>query len=233
MFPLKDDNPTRRFPVLTVLLILINALAFRLEFVLPPADRENLMRAFGLVPAAFPGPGGLGFAALFTSQFLHGGVLHLGGNMLYLWIFGNNVEDYVGRLLFIPFYLACGAAAGATQILVHPHSLVPTIGASGAIAGVLGAYFVLFPRARVHTLVFLGLFIRMVRVPAGLWLALWFVIQILFALVTARTEGGTAWFAHAGGFAAGALFILLSRPRITRERRWTAFSGRSWLGLEP
>jgi membrane associated rhomboid family serine protease len=185
------------------------------------------------VPARFArSPWGWSVLTLFTSQFLHGGVLHLAGNMLYLWIFGNNVEDHSGHVVFLPFYLGCGAAAGLTQVVMHPHSAVPTIGASGAIAGVLGAYFVLFPRARVHTLFFFGFFVRIVPVPARLWLVIWFAMQLAFALVSHGEEGGTAWFAHAGGFAFGLLAILLFSRPAAGQRHWSQFNGRNWLGMD-
>jgi membrane associated rhomboid family serine protease len=218
MFPLRDDNPTRRFPILTVGLIVINVIVFLLELDLDPSQRETLVKAMGVVPVRFThGPGGGDLITLFTSQFLHGSFLHLIGNMLYLWIFGNNIEDYLGRVLFLPFYFVAGAIAAMAQIMIHADSLIPTIGASGAIAGVLGAYLVLFPRAQVHTLVVLIIFIRVVPIPAAWWLGAWFVIQVVAGMTTVGREGGVAWFAHIGGFAFGALAILLLAPRRSKR----------------
>lgn len=226
MFPLKDDNPTRRFPVLTVGLILINVVVFFFEMSLGPPQIEALLNRFGVVPARFD-EGRLGHAVLtlFTSQFLHGGVLHVGGNMLYLWIFGNNIEDQLGRTGFLFFYLAGGAIAALAQVLSNPQSTVPAVGASGAIAAVLGAYLVLFPKAQVHTLIILFIFIRIVPVPAALWLGIWFAIQVFSAAGSRTQEGGVAWFAHAGGFVFGVLVALLSAPARRRVRSGREFSG--------
>ncbi len=229
MFPLKDDNPTMRRPILTVLLIAVNIAVFLAEIGPWHAAVGEVVARFGLVPARLTSgePGAL--LTLFSSQFLHGGFLHLGGNMLYLWIFGNNIEDHLGRRAFLPFYLACGASAGLAQAIANPQSTVPTIGASGAVAGVLGAYALLFPRARVHTLVFVLLFIRIIPVPAALWLGIWFFIQI-FAAVLDRTQegGGVAWFAHLGGFAVGFLAVRFLAPRARRPVDGM-FGGARWL----
>jgi membrane associated rhomboid family serine protease len=231
MFPLKDDNPTRRFPVLTVGLMVVNVLIFLLEWRLPAATWSAMMQNLGVVPVRlFGGSASSSIMTLLTSQFLHGSWLHLGGNMLFLWIFGNNVEDHLGRVLFLPFYLASGVAAGLAQALVHPHSQIPTIGASGAIAGILGAYFVLYPKAQVHTLVIIIVFIRIITVPASLWLGVWFLLQLALALASGGHDGGTAWFAHLGGFVFGALVILLTRPLRRREAPLIGFGGRGWLG---
>jgi membrane associated rhomboid family serine protease len=230
MFPFKDDNPTRRFPLLTVLLIALNVLVYLLEWRLPPAGWATLVQGLGVVPARlFDGHGSGGFVSLITSQFLHGSWLHLGGNMLFLWIFGNNVEDHLGRLYFLPFYIASGVVSGLVQAVVHPHSYIPTIGASGAIAGVLGAYFLLFPRAKVHTLVILVIFVRVITLPAALWLGIWFVLQFLLALWTLGEDGGTAWFAHLGGFVFGACLILLTAPLRREDFPLRGFGGRGWL----
>jgi membrane associated rhomboid family serine protease len=160
--------------------------------------------------------------SIFTSMFLHGGWLHLGGNMLYLWIFGNNVEDILGHIRFLVFYLICGAIAAALQVFFSLGSIVPMIGASGAIAGVLGAYYLKFPRARVQTLVFLFFFVTVIWLPAGLLLLIWFLGQLLNSLQSvgpAAGRGGVAFFAHIGGFAAGYLLIRMFEPRRRRPRR--------------
>jgi membrane associated rhomboid family serine protease len=207
--PLRDDNPTRRFPYLTVALIAVNTAIF-LYSLTSPRGFQGFILEYGAIPGAISS-----LAApltLLTSMFLHGSVLHLAGNMLYLWIFGNNIEDVLGPARFILFYLASGLAAGLIQVAVNPASNVPMIGASGAVAGILGAYWVLFPRARVNTLVFLIFFIQVIPIPASIVLGLWFLMQLL----NVGMGGGVAWFAHIGGFLTGALLIRLytfRRPR--------------------
>jgi membrane associated rhomboid family serine protease len=216
--PLRDENPTRRVPVVTVLLIAANVVVF-LWTSFGPAGLEASVLRFGAVPYELTHPGqtaGYGveraapWLALFLSMFLHGGFLHLAGNMLYLWIFGNNIEDVLGPLRFLLFYFLGGIAAGLTHTLLQPASKVPMIGASGAIAAVLGGYALLFPKARVHTLIFLIVYIRVIPVPAVLVLGLWFLLQLL----NAGGGGDVAWFAHIGGFLAGLLLALL----MTRKR---------------
>ncbi len=234
MFPLKDDIPTRTTPVITVALIALNVLVFLYQISLQGDGSPDGLRAsrdfileFGLVPcrltgACEPGSGLLPpVLTVLTSMFLHGGLLHVGGNMLYLWIFGNNVEDTLGHGRFVVFYLMSGAAAAAAQTALSTTSSVPMIGASGAVSGVLGAYLLLFPRANVLTLVVFGFFVRVVRIPAILVLGLWFVVQFVSGLAmwgagTARGEavgGETAWFAHLGGFLAGMVLLFAIRPR--------------------
>jgi len=231
MLPLKDDNPTARTPVLTWLLIAVNTVVFAVQLFAPPVTSENMVRIFALVPLHFSdGSLAWGVFTLFSSQFLHGSVAHLGGNMLYLWIFGNNIEDHLGRVRFLPFYLGCGAAAGLAHVLSGPSSTVPTIGASGAIAGILGAYVALFPRARIHTLILLPLFIQIVKVSAMVWLGFWFVLQIAFAVLSDVSGGGVAWYAHAGGFAFGFLAIRAFRSRPRRRVSYPEFEGRTWAG---
>ena len=217
--PLRDENPTSRLPVVTVLLIAANAAVFLLQAV-APGGLESAAVRFGAVPyeithfrslpetAAFPP-----LLTLLTSMFIHGSLFHLLGNMLYLWIFGNNIEDRLGPVRFALFYLVCGVAASLTHILAQPGSRVPMIGASGAIAGVLGAYWVLFPRARVKTFIFLIFYIDVVPIPARIILGLWFLVQIL----NIGMGGGVAWFAHIGGFLAGLLFIRLALGRAFRR----------------
>ena len=214
MIPLRDANPTARPSVLTIGLIAANFVIFAyelwLEQVGAPADLERFFTDFGVVPAQLTADplGGTvpAAAALLTSQFLHGGWMHILGNMLYLWIFGNNVEDLLGRLPFLLFYLGGGIVAGLAQVAIDPASDVPLVGASGAIAAVLGAYLVWFPRARVLSLVFLGLFYQLVSIPAIFVLGFWFVLQLLdgvAVLGATSSAGGVAYFAHIGGFAAG------------------------------
>ena len=231
MLPLKDFNPTRRLAVLTIALIAINAIVFLYQFQKPDDDSLGGQIAFacefGVVPdhlvngadPAEPGPSsgaqqvtcqGLnqenpGWLTVLTSMFLHGGWLHLLGNMLFLWIFGNNVEDRLGRIRFIPFYLICGAVAALTQALADRSSEIPLIGASGAISGVLGAYLLLYPRAMVLTLI---LPIFLVPIPAWLMLGLYFLLQFVYLGGEATVNGGgVAYLAHIGGFVAGLALI--------------------------
>jgi len=213
--PLSDENPTSRFPLVTIGLIALNVLIFASQAVSPQGLQSAALR-FGAIPYAITHFRSLGEAPAFpplltlvTSMFLHGGLFHLLGNMLYLWIFGNNIEDVLGPLKFVLFYITSGLAAGLAQVLAMPGSRVPMIGASGAIAGVLGAYAVLFPRARVKTFVFLFFYISVVPIPAGIVLGLWLVLQLL----NVGLGGGVAWFAHIGGFAVGAALILPVRRR--------------------
>lgn len=211
MFPLRDDNPTARAPVVTVALIGTCALVFLWQFQAGGVDLVALR--YGLIPArlfggaADPAGAAAAPATVLTSMFLHGGIMHLIGNMLFLWIFGDNVEDATGRLRFLAFYLLAGAGAAATQVAMAPHSGIPMIGASGAVSGVLGAYLLLYPRAQVATLVFLGIFITVIRIRAWVLLLVWFGGQALPALTTPPGAPGVAWFAHVGGFVAGAALI--------------------------
>ena len=226
MFPLKDDIPSRTTPFVTCGLIALNVLIFLYQVSLQGAGSPDGVGAardfvfeFGLVPCRLTGDcasgGGLLPPALtvLTSMFLHGGILHVGGNMLYLWIFGNNVEDTLGHGRFVVFYFVSGVAAAAAQVALSAASSVPMIGASGAVAGVLGAYLLLFPRANVLTLIIFGFFWRIVRIPALLVLGFWMVVQILNGLGSFGAGGGVAWFAHIGGFFAGMGLILLFKPR--------------------
>jgi membrane associated rhomboid family serine protease len=232
MIPLKDDIPTRTVPLVTVGLIVANVLAFLYQASLEFTDDPAALRAaqefvfeFGLIPCRLTGscavPGGFPnpVATIFTSMFLHGGLFHIAGNMLYLWIFGNNVEDTLGHGRFLGFYLLAGVAAALAQTAVGPASKVPMIGASGAVSGVLGAYLILYPHASVLTLVTFGFFIRIVRIPAMIVLGFWIVVQLLNGLVTfgAGARGGVAWFAHIGGFLAGLLLLWILRPHRRRS----------------
>jgi membrane associated rhomboid family serine protease len=223
MIPLKDDNPTVLTPVVTIGVIALNVLVFVYQASLGRAETA-FVSAFGAVPVALFGGEAMSpippTVTLFTAMFLHGGVMHIGGNMLYLWIFGNNIEDVMGHGRFVLFYLLCGVAAAYAHALSAPSSVVPMIGASGAISGVLGAYLLLFPRARVLTLIPLGFFTRMIYVPAAWVLGFWILIQFVNGtLSVGQRGGGVAWFAHVGGFLAGMALIHLfvqrrSRPRV-------------------
>jgi membrane associated rhomboid family serine protease len=214
MIPLRDLNPAGRLPYVTVGLILVNAALFFYELSLGPQGLETFLFDSAFVPSRMfgDGAGGLGFAtgSILLSMFLHGGWMHFLGNMLYLWIFGDNIEDRLGHLRFIVFYLAAGYAATAAHAFFNSASTVPAIGASGAMAGVLGAYLVLHPKARIHSLVFLGFFITRVEVPALVFLPVWFLIQFfsgIASLGTAADAGGVAWFAHIGGVVAGPVLL--------------------------
>ncbi len=222
MIPLKDDNPARTAPLVTVALILVNIAVFVYELLLPPQAREVFVGSMGVVPHELTGatlrnPEALlhGGTTLFTAMFVHGGLAHVAMNMLYLWIFGNNIEDVVGHGRFLVFYLVCGLLASFSQVAVSPGSDVPMIGASGAISGVLGAYAIMFPTARVQTLLFFVFFIRVVPIPAIIVLGFWFLLQLLNA--GPANPGGVAVFAHIGGFVAG--LILIAGFRRTRSRQ--------------
>jgi rhomboid family protein len=215
MIPLRDANPTRRTPVVTLGLIVVCFVVFGWELGLQATSEASLnafVTEWGVVPAELLAAWGAGqfvsqeTATLVTSQFLHGGWLHLLGNLLYLWIFGNNIEDRLGSALFLFFYLGGGVVAGLTQVAIDPDSSVPLIGASGAIAATLGAYIVLFPGARITTLVFLGFFYQLIEVPAILVLGFWFLLQLLDGIGSLGMESGAgvAFFAHIGGFVFGA-----------------------------
>jgi len=213
MIPLRDINPTRRVPLITVIFIAVNVLVFLYEQTLSERGLTRLFLQYGATPAHFfDGAVSVSDAlTLITSMFLHGGWLHIGGNMLYLWIFGNNIEDRLGAVRFIAFYFLTGLAAGFLQIVIDPSSRSPMVGASGAIAGVLGGYIVLFPRARVQTLVFFFIFVQVVSVPAVLLLGWWFFLQLLNGVMSLGeyASGGVAFFAHIGGFIAGAMLICI------------------------
>jgi len=224
VIPLRDRNPTRRAPVVTLALIGACVLAFLIELSVTASGGDAALEAFfqrwGAVPADITGALEAGdyvgrpMIGMVTSMFLHGGWLHLLGNMLFLWIFGNNVEDRLGRLPFLLFYLVGGIAAALAQVVIAPTSTVPLVGASGAIAAALGAYIVLFPGARILSLVFLGFFYQLFEVPALVVLGYWFVLQLVsgFAGLGAQTaQGGVAFFAHIGGFVLGVVVGLLLR----------------------
>ncbi len=210
MIPIEDENPTRRVPYVNWTLILVNIAVFVYTLANGSVfnqncDPGNTICNYGLVPAQIAA--GTGLITLLTSMFLHGGFLHIGGNMLYLYVFGDNVEDLAGHVGYVIFYLTAGVIGALAHVASDPSSTVITIGASGAISGVLGAYVRKFPHARVRTIVYFGFFIRLTRVPAMFLIGFWFAYQLLFALL--GIEGGVAYFAHVGGFIAGFLLSTL------------------------
>ncbi len=241
MFPLRDDNPTVKPAIVTWLIIGINIVVW-LFFQGAGSDASVAASVchYGLIPGellrtvspgtAFPmGPGlscvidqGRAPSHLLTSMFLHGSWGHVLGNMWFLFIFGDNVEEAFGHLKFTLFYLVSGLVAAALQVVMDPHSMIPMVGASGAISGVLGAYLVLYPRARVHNLLFLGFYLTTVRLPAWVMLGYWIALQVLGGLLQGQNAGGTAFWAHIGGFAAGIALGLLFAMPIRRAQRWAA-----------
>jgi len=217
MFPVSDVIPSRTVPYVTIGIIALNALAFVFELTLSDRQLQVFIDAYGVVPAFFSWP------SVLTSMFLHSGWLHILGNMLYLWIFGDNVEDYLGHGRYLLFYLGCGATAAVAQVAVNPNSLVPMIGASGAIAGVMGAYFVFYPRSRVLTAIFILFFLDLVEIPAIFFLGIWFLMQLFSGVgsIGARAaDGGVAFWAHVAGFAGGALYGALRKFQLTARREY-------------
>ena len=220
MIPIKDHNPTRRKPYINLLLIAANLGVFGYQTFYMPKGPAGLINALGVVPRELLSLTDMGTPTpvpipltLLSAMFIHGGWLHLFGNMLYLWIFGDNVEDRLGHGRYLLFYLSCGVIAALVHVFIFPRSTIPCVGASGAISGVLAAYLFFFPRARVTTLFIIFFFIRIIRLPAVVLLGLWIVLQAVggMAELSARA-GGVAWFAHLGGFGAGALLALVIRP---------------------
>jgi membrane associated rhomboid family serine protease len=238
VFPLRDDNPTLHTPFVTIVLILANVGVW-LYVQGMGYDADVMVRSvctFGAIPAEITGqagaaaqagrdqlvcePGGLTHGAVLTSMFLHGGWLHLIGNMWFLWLFGNNVEDSMGHLRFLLFYTLTGVAAAAAQVFSAPDSLVPMVGASGAISGVMGAYLLLYPRIRIETLFIFVIILRIIRVPAWFVLFLWFALQLLAGYADPMGTSGVAVWAHVGGFVAGVLLVkIFEDRRLTAERR--------------
>jgi len=224
MIPLKDDNPSQITPIVNYALIAVCVLVFLWQMTLGPEGGQAAVYALGVIPAVLLGDAHLPpdiavvgpWATVITSMFLHGGILHLLGNMLYLWIFGDNVEDSMGHVRFIVFYVLCGVAAVFAQALPDPSSQVPMIGASGAISGVLGAYLLLFPHARILVLIPLGFVMQSTRLPAMWVLLLWFGLQFLSNLMQGAGGGGVAFRAHIGGFIAGIVLIPLFKHRNAR-----------------
>ena len=217
MIPLRDTNPTNKTPVITITLIVLNVLIYLYEWLIStePAQMMAFFDQWAIIPTQLTHNFGPEAITLFSAMFLHGSWVHLGGNMLYLWIFGDNIEDRMGKGRFIVFYLLSGLAASAAQIIIDPNSSTPNVGASGAIAGVLGGYLILYPTARILTLVFRFL----TQVPAYVVLGFWFVLQLFqgigsLSVVTDAQEGGIAFFAHIGGFVAG---MILVKPFLLRR----------------
>ncbi len=224
LIPVRDDNRKKIFPLMTILILAVNVAVFIYQMM--QHDAQAFVYRYGAIPWEIfhfqelpdlkvnfrtPVPNIL---TLVTSMFLHGGLLHLLGNMLYFWIFADNVEALTGHFRFLWFYLFCGVAAALTHVMLSPDSTVPMIGASGAISGVLGAYFIRFPRTRVHILFFFFIIIRIFKVPASVMLGIWFLMQMMSAMGTQnQNEGGVAWFAHIGGFLAGILLIFIFEKR--------------------
>ncbi len=218
MFPIRDTQRSYSRPVVTIILIVINVLVFLFEVSLNPWDRNSFIATYGLIPEQFT------TSSLLTSMFLHGGWMHLLGNMWFLWIFGDNIEDILGPWKFLLFYLACGAAAGITQVFLTTDPRIPTVGASGAIAGVMGAYMLKFPHSRILTLVTIIFFFTTMEIPAWVMLIYWFVLQFWSGIGSVAHShvsggGGVAFFAHVGGFVAGAALINLLGPRPMYYRR--------------
>jgi membrane associated rhomboid family serine protease len=216
VFPLSDVIPSRSTPFVTIGLIAVNALVFLHQLALPPRALDAFVATYALIPAYFSLP------TVVTSMFLHGGWMHIIGNMLYLWIFGDNIEDRVGHGMFVVFYLGCGCVAAFLQVFFNPASTVPMLGASGAIAGVMGAYFVLYPQSRVLTAIFIFFFFDLVEIPAVFFLGIWFLMQLLSGVgslgANTAAAGGVAFWAHVGGFGAGAFVGFILRAR---DRRWS------------
>jgi membrane associated rhomboid family serine protease len=215
MFPLSDVIPSRTTPVVTIGLIAANVLVFFYQIVLAPVALEQFVATYAVIPAWFWWP------SLFTSQFLHSGWMHILWNMVYLWIFGDNVEDRLGHVRYLLFYLGAGAVAAVLQILFNPFSGVPMLGASGAIAGVMGAYFVLYPQSRVLTAIFVVIFFDLVEIPALFFLGIWFLLQLISGVgslgVSNAAGGGTAFWAHIGGFVVG---VAVGAVLRSRDRQW-------------
>lgn len=257
VIPIHDENPTRSFSYLAAALIAVNAVLLFMEPGLGMGDSPELVSFFyrwGMVPweiahgqpvtgealraSGIPVVGCTGpcipgknvYLALLTSMFLHGGILHVGGNMLFLWVFGNNIEDTLGRVRFILFYLVTGVLAGLAHVAFNSGSVIPTVGASGAVAGLLGAYIVLFPRARITSIVPIFFFYQFLKLPAVVVLGLWFVSQFLIGAGQQLGGAGVAWMAHVGGFAAGAVLILLlgGRGLVRRGTTGYGYGGDPW-----
>ena len=221
--PLKDLNPRRTYPIVNTTLILVNVLVFFYQYSLPPHAFKVFMTTYATVPARFPAwlsghaPIEAAFLPLLTSMFLHSGILHIAGNMLFLWIFGDNVEDFYGHFTYLFFYLLCGIGSGLLHVVFNMTSAVPALGASGAISGVMGAYLILYPRSQILTLVFVFL----VPIPAVIILGLWFIMQFMsaFSSLSSVASGGVAWWAHGGGFLLGMLITIMARGQ-QRSARW-------------
>jgi membrane associated rhomboid family serine protease len=230
MIPIKSENPGQHFPLVTLSLIAVNIGVFIHQLTMSHEAQNAFIMTYGMIPASLVGSAndmGEGIPAvltLITSQFLHGGIFHLLGNMLYLWIFGNNIEDVLGKFRFILFYLLCGVLAAAAHLILNPFSAIPMVGASGAIAGVLGAYLITFPGTRVLVLVFIFFFVTTMRISAFWVLGFWFIMQLFYATGPAAGSGtNVAYMAHIGGFIAGIWLVKKFRPGIKwKQRKWTS-----------
>jgi membrane associated rhomboid family serine protease len=228
MIPLRDTLPSERFPIVNYSFIALCSLAFYFEFT-AGSDVGTIIDAYALVPVRFfevAERSGFHNLVLYipfvSSTFLHAGILHFLGNMLFLWIFGDNVEDRLGHVGYAVFYLAGGVAAGVAHVVANPGSMIPTVGASGSIAAVMGAYMLMYPRAQIESLVIIFIFIRVISVPAGIYLLLWFALQLYQgtgSLAADTNQGGVAWWAHAGGFIFGATTVVLLGASKRRRRR--------------
>jgi membrane associated rhomboid family serine protease len=234
MFPIADDNPRIGTPIVTWSIIAVCVLVFFWQLSLGTSGGEIAAYQFGMIPARLFGSAELepalvevpAWTTVFTSMFMHGGWMHLGFNMLFLWIFGDNIEDSMGHVRYLVFYLLCGVAAALAQAFINPTSTIPMVGASGAISGVLGAYLLLHPHATVRTIIFLGLFATMMHLPAMIVLGLWFLLQLVSAAFSQTGEAGIAFWAHVGGFVAGmALVPLFKKSGVTlfQPARYRAF----------
>jgi membrane associated rhomboid family serine protease len=220
MIPLRSSEPHYTRPTVTLVIIAINVAVFLFQMTMPSYLQNRFIMHYGLVPDRFA------YSSVITSMFIHGGFLHIAGNMWFLWIFGRGVEDLVGHARYLLLYFACGIAGALLFVLLNTNSTVPTVGASGAIAGVMGAYLVKFPRAHIITLVFIIIFITTVDLPAFLLLLYWFALQFFNGVgslgYAQMSQGGVAWFAHVGGFVAGMLLVLLM-PANYRARPWRPY----------
>jgi len=215
MFPISDVIPSRTRPVVTISLIVLNTLAYLYQLQLDETALQRLVFAYGVIPARFS------IADVVTSLFLHADILHVASNMVFLWIFGDNVEDRLGHVGYLAFYLACGGIGAGAQVAADPMSFVPMIGASGAIAGVMGAYFLLYPQSRILTVVFLVVFLDIIEIPAVFLLGVWFLLQVGHGDISSGTPGGGGVFwAHIGGFATGAILGLYLRARGSGDREY-------------
>lgn len=216
MIPLRDDIKSRRRPFVLYAILGINIAVFLYELSLGPG-LNNFITQYGAVPYFIFHPQGISsYFTIFTSMFMHAGILHIGFNMLFLWVFGDNIEDRMGHILFIFFYLATGTAGALLHSITVPNSTVPMVGASGAISGILGAYIILYPKAKVLALIPIFFFPRIIRLPAIIFLGIWFLFQLLYGVSASATGGGVAYLAHIGGFIAGILFAL---PFIRKRKR--------------
>lgn len=228
LFPIYDENPTNSVPWVTLLLIIVNILVFLYELSLQSAGNlQFFMQTAALVPYEIthavklvPNVPNIGILAIFTSIFMHAGWLHIIGNMWYLWIFGNNVEDTLGHINYLFFYLLCGAGGAIAHIISQPNSQIPTLGASGAIAGVLAAYLFLFPHAKILTVIPIFFFIQLIDIPAILLIGIWFAIQLISGVgsLSAQSSGGVAWFAHIGGFVTGFILVFILPKKKSPKR---------------